>query len=586
MQPENPLRDAVDAALQELGVKRMLLAIHDVSFPSDPDEDVGRGSPYTRASERLLDFIRGLGFTGIQLGPQGQTSADNPSPYDGTFFSRNVDSLPLRAFEGLVSSEAIANAVVKTLQPQRAEHGHAHAALHHLLAIARETSSLSTQIDQFAIENVEWLMRDGLYDAIRASFGNRGFRDWPEHGDIGFWDRDPSPLLTKFATHIRRYAFGQTLAHAAHSRFRGAAKERGLTLYGDFQVGSSDADAWARASSFMRDYVMGAPPSRTNPEGQPWGYGVIDPKRPNADFFAARVDKAFSEYDGLRIDHPHGLVCPWVYLRDTPDPDAAVIAGARLHESPDLPDHPTLAEYAIARPEQIDRNVTRYADEWVVALDQSQIDRYAVTFDAVVAAAKKYGHAPSSLACEVLSTEPHPLRSILERHGLGRFRVTQKANLDDPTDGYRSESSETADWAMLGNHDTPPIFALVKSWTDERRHKWGEYLAPRLKVDAARVARDHGYLAQCLLADLFACPAENISIFFGDLFGYEDSFNVPGMIHSSNWSLRLPAAFEQLHADRVSTQGALDIPFALAIALDARGSTSGVASRLRALSGR
>ena len=98
MQLGPALRAAIDAALRELGVKRMLLAIHDVSFPSDPDEDVGRGSPYTRASERFLDFARNLGFTGLQLGPHGQTSADNPSPYDATFFSRNVDSLPLRAF--------------------------------------------------------------------------------------------------------------------------------------------------------------------------------------------------------------------------------------------------------------------------------------------------------------------------------------------------------------------------------------------------------------------------------------------------------------------------------------------------------
>lgn len=582
MQLGPELRAAIDEALRELGVKRMLIAIHDVSFPSDADEDVGRGSPYTRASERFLAFVRSLGFTGIQLGPQGQTSADNPSPYDGTFFSRNVDSIPLRAFEGLVSAGALSDAAVKT-PPARADHRHAHGALHHLLAIARETSALSTRVDQFALENVAWLMRDGLYDAIRMNYGDKGFRDWPEHGDPGFWDRDPSALLQKFAPQLRRYAFGQTLAHDAHMRFRGVAAAHGLSLYGDLQIGTSDADAWARASSFLRDYVMGAPPSRTNPEGQPWGYGVIDPKKDNSDFFDLRIDKSFSEYDGLRIDHPHGLVCPWVYRHGTSDPDEAVRAGARLHESPDLPDHPALAEYAIARPEQIDRAVPRFADEWIVDLDSAQVDRYSVRFDTVVSAAKKYGHAPSALACEVLSTAPHPLRAVLERHGLGRFRVTQKADLDHPEDGYRSENAEAPDWAMIGNHDTPPVFSLVNTWTNERKEKWGAYLAPRLGVDAARVAKEPKFLAQCLLADLFVCPAENVSIFFGDLFGYEDSFNVPGLIHPDNWTLRLPADFEALYRDRVATHAALDIPFALAMALDARDSKSGVAARLRQL---
>ena len=43
---------------------------------------------------------------------------------------------------------------------------------------------------------------------------------------------------------------------------------------------------------------------------------------------SSRAAKALDEYDGLRIDHPHGLVCPWVYRADDPDPYRAVRAGA------------------------------------------------------------------------------------------------------------------------------------------------------------------------------------------------------------------------------------------------------------------
>ena len=95
--------------LARLGVRRLLLAIHDVSFPSDPDEDTGRGSPATRAAARLLAYAKSLGFTGIQLGPQGQTSRSNPSPYDSTIFGRHVGNIGLAslgpggALEGLAS---------------------------------------------------------------------------------------------------------------------------------------------------------------------------------------------------------------------------------------------------------------------------------------------------------------------------------------------------------------------------------------------------------------------------------------------------------------------------------------------------
>src|SRR5205085_3831741 len=113
-------------------------AIHDASFPSDADEDTGRGSPATRAAARLMSYASSLGFTGLQLGPQGQTSRDNPSPYDGTIFSRHVGNLsvgslrPGGPFGGLVDEAAIERAVLR--EPGGgAQHRHAHDAHHALI---------------------------------------------------------------------------------------------------------------------------------------------------------------------------------------------------------------------------------------------------------------------------------------------------------------------------------------------------------------------------------------------------------------------------------------------------------------------
>ena len=81
--------------LQVCGVEKLFLQIHDASFPSNAEEDIGRGSPYTQGAMGFLSFIHQCGFNGIQLGPQGATARDNTSPYDGTVFSRNPLSLPL-----------------------------------------------------------------------------------------------------------------------------------------------------------------------------------------------------------------------------------------------------------------------------------------------------------------------------------------------------------------------------------------------------------------------------------------------------------------------------------------------------------
>jgi 4-alpha-glucanotransferase len=164
---------------------------------------------------------------------------------------------------------------------------------------------------------------------------------------------------------------------------------------------------------------------------------------------------------------------------------------------------------------------------------------------------------------------PAPLGAVLKRHGLGRWRVTQKANMDDASDVYRSENAQPEDWVMLGNHDTAPILNVIRGWTPALREKWGRHLAAKLKLMRPERLASVGYMASCMLAECFASRAENVSIFFADLFGYTERFNVPGLVDDANWTLRLPHDFEQLHASRLEREEALDIPLAVELALAA-----------------
>ena len=588
---------AIGEGLAKLGKRHMLLAIHDVSFPSDADEDLGRGAPTTRAAARLVRYAHDLGFTGLQLGPQGQPSRDNASPYDATVFSRNIANVAVASlepggpFEGLVAESEIE----RRLAPGgHARNRHAYDASHALLDAAWQAlergarPDLRAALDAFRSEHglghfraaaqagtapATWLESDALYAALCAQHGGRSFRDWPAR-DRDLWldgDRQHRmELLTKHARAIDRYAFGQFLASAEHARFRAACP---LLLYGDLQVGYSDADTWRHAGAFLSGYLMGAPPSRTNPEGQPWEYPVLDPAQYDGAagaLVAARVRKAFSEYDAVRVDHPHGFVCPWVYRANTNDRHRAVREGARLFSSPDLPDHPELARYAIARPEQLDRSVPRYHDRWVTDLDDEQVARYAILVDALVDAARAQSRNPEDLSFEVLSTMPIALGRVLARHNLGRWRVTQKADLDDPDDVYRPETASRKDWLMLGNHDTPPIFAVIRAFTPLQRERWARHLTARLRLAEPARLESPGFFATAMLAELLASPAENVSVFFADLFGYEERFNTPGVVDERNWTLRLPADFEALHASRLKQGHALDLPLAVELALAAR----------------
>src|SRR5688572_30299641 len=118
----------VARALALLGKRNLVLSLHDPAFPSAPGEDTGRGSPYTRGGRDFLAFAAGLGFTGVQLGPQGLTSPGNASPYDATIFARNplsIDPFALAGdprWAGIVSADACARLVAGARSGPRVRH--------------------------------------------------------------------------------------------------------------------------------------------------------------------------------------------------------------------------------------------------------------------------------------------------------------------------------------------------------------------------------------------------------------------------------------------------------------------------------
>lgn len=567
-------QQAVRRALTRLGIERLVLSIHQVSFPPSAD-DIGHGTPYSERSWAMMEWLAGLGFTGVALGPTGITSRTNPSPYDATALSRNPLHIALGPLCecGLLDDKVLAAAVAGRPAGERVAYEYAWETQRRLLASvaarSRKDAATAARLQQLR-EGAPWLDGEARFEAVVAAVAHDDWHLWP-----------PSPPEQDAAAF--GFLLSQLLVREQHAAFRGHAHRLGLRVYGDLPIGTSHRGRFLFRDLFLSGYALGAPPSRTNQAGQPWGYPVLDPEKlvPGGDawrYVAMRLDAVLQDHDGLRIDHPHGWVCPWVYRRDDPDPWHAVQQGARLYESPDLPDHPALAAHARVHPGQIDRSQARHADHWVRALEPVQIDQYARTFDLIVQRTQAHGGERGDLMVEVLSTCPRPLAEVLTRHGLGRFRVIQKADVENPQDVYRSDVAQPQDWIMLGNHDTPPLLAVLDRWqgTDE----WGRraaYLADRLSVDAvdravleSRLIRDRAAMLTALFADLFRGPARNVLIFWTDLFGVREVYNRPGVVDGTNWTLRVPPHYARFYRDACARGEAPDLALALAWALRAR----------------
>jgi 4-alpha-glucanotransferase len=626
-------RAVVREGLGALAMERLVLAIHDASFPALEDEDLGRGSPYSRGARSFLSFLGGLGFDAVQLGPQGETTLVNPSPYDGAIFSRNISSLALGTLESTEDRDwqRLTVGLLPSLvagrpsgSPERARYAYSWKATRQALAHLHERFSadraahgaLSSRFNQFRKLRSESLAMDGTFEALAVEHGTDDWGFWPgaEQGSVDrhLWCPPPGlqdaararrlALGESRAMEIERHLFGQFALAEQHALFREAAGREGLSLFGDLQIGFSQRDIWSRRSLFLEAYAMGAPPSRTNPAGQAWGYPALDPAQyfaasggrrpgPVLAFMAERVGRMLEDFDGIRIDHPHGLVCPWVYDARHLDPALAVGQGARLFCSPRVANHPDLARFAIPRADQIssDPGIARYADDWVRQLDDDQVERYAALFDALMAQVSAAGCRPTDVVCEVLSTWPYPLRRVMERHGLGRFCVTQKADLARSDDVYRSDNAGPRDWIMVGNHDTRPIWLLADEWHGtavgtERAVYLAARLMPRvdLRPGLARwLAAAPGHLCHGMFAELFASRARRVSVFFADLFGLKDVYNRPGVVSPENWTLRLSSDFESLYRARREAGGAFSLPLALTLASIAREQSASEPERQR-----
>ena len=599
----------IKEALQLLGIRNFVLGIHDTAFPGLPEEEIGSGSPYSCGAARFVAFIQTLGFNGLQLGPQGITSPVNPSPYDGSLFSRNpllLAPLPLEdTLDGIFAKHGILPGTTENVHVHRQA---AARAIRRITAdacrIFRRSASgeLRSAYEFFCAENSDWLERDALYELLWRHHGEKSWNAWPDPLARRLYCRraglhrltDPQRQALKEAHHaaLSDFSIVQFLLAAQHRQLQERCSGFGIKLFGDLQVGLSERDAWYAQDFLLPGYLLGAPPSRTNPQGQSWNYPLFDPgcyarelpggegePGPALRFFRARLNKLFRDFDGLRIDHPHGLLCPWVYRTEHAEPLTAVRSGARLFASPNLPDHPELSRYAIVRPDQIDPRKPRFDDNWVQHLDSGQVDRYATLFAEIMRAAAEPPDGPREIACEILSTCPYPVRRVMERYGLGRFRVTQKADLADPDDVYRSENAQPEDWVMLGSHDTPTIWQVAERWTTEgSSRRQAEYLAERLRIPESeretwidRASSDPGLLVQAKFADLLAGPAANVFVYFTDLFGFKEAYNRPGTVADGNWSLRVPSDYRTAYQKKSARREALDISLGLALALRSKG---------------
>ncbi len=605
---------AVRKALRLLGKKNLSLIIHGASFPSIDEQDTGFGTFTSQGAKNLINFTKDI-FSSIQLGPAGKTKAIDSSPYTGTVFSDNplfIDLYQLTAdeYSNILSLDTF-NQIVQN-NPNKGQNKTAYSYIYEKQTLALKEAfntflrklenkdskviSLNKEFEKFKAQNIQWLEKDAIYEALTVKHNNDYWPHWEDELDRNLYNMETvegktaaleriEQIKKDYSYEVEFYNFTQFIASKQKEEMKNYALKNGIKMIADRQVAFSDRDCWANQSLFLKGWCLGCPPDYFSKDGQAWGFNVMDPEKlftPDGALGEGGIllfnlyRKMFKENPGgIRIDHFVGLVDPWVYKSGC-KPKVEEGAG-RLYSSPE---HPELSKYAIPSMEDLNFEVEPDSEYRVKTLCKAQISRYARLIEKIIiAAAKTEGVDKDAIICEDLGTLTYPVEKVMEEFGLNGMRVTQFVKPEDETHPYRGINTKAKDWIMLGTHDNEPIMMwaqeIVKTPEIELHAKnlandlcWDEhYIGSYVDI----LKQNPMELAKAKFVELFAANAQNIQIFFSDLFGIEDVYNKPGTSGDQNWSLRLPNNFEWFYFNQLAKGKALNLAEILAYALKVRG---------------
>lgn len=576
----------IQDALKVLGDKKLELIIHNASAPSIVSKDVGVGSLYSESSKNLLiPFLIKYGFSGIQLDPEGMRPLHDASPYVSNSFVYNPLIIDLEALtmpeNGALLDKNVYNSIVK-LNPSRGKSNgdYEHAKDSYDLALANvwknfkakstnldsisyaeqiAVERLTKQFNEYLDENAESLEPYAIYSVLSDKFNNDYYKNWPvEYANL--YNPRNNELInnikSQYQDDIERFIFVDMLAKNAREKGIAEYSSVGIVTMGDNPVAFSNQEVWAHQNAFLKDYKMGCPPDNTNPQGQAWGFAVLNPSLlfnndgslgVSGKFLYDKCKKLASDNQGgIRIDHIVGLIDPYVY-KNSPIESTA----GRLFSSEHNPD---LKQFAITRGKP--DSIKRFS---------------AILEKIVIPACKDAGLTKNDIICENLGSMPDHAREVFARLGLGGMVVTQYHN---------GMSATNKDTIMLGSHDTLPFRTYVNNlygpygkdsfnhalWPavenslprnathEQKQTKFDKY---RFDTNRHKPEDNKRAFEQMKFTELFTSPAKRVQIFWTDLLAMEQRYNTPGT-SVGNWTLRLSSDFEKQFDPSVLIQAISD----------------------------
>lgn len=188
-----------------------------------------------------------------------------------------------------------------------------------LLKKAYENSHITDNEDfkAYCKDNAWWLEDYALFMAIKASYDNQSWENWPLELRL----RNDAFLTEKrneLSDDINYHKFLQYYVWKQWYALKDYANSKGVEIIGDIPiyVAYDSSDVWGQPELFQLDHevkptaVAGVPPDGFSADGQLWGNPLYDWKKHKETGYAwwiQRIAYCKKAYDVVRIDHFRGF---------------------------------------------------------------------------------------------------------------------------------------------------------------------------------------------------------------------------------------------------------------------------------------
>ena len=583
-------KNTIEPALKYLGVENMAMILHGSCNPVTKN-DLGVGSPNGAEAEKMIEFEKLHGFNSNQLGPMGEVTRGDISPYSASVFAINRLFIDMNLLAKDEYANILPREYVKALSvsyPQNdspVEYSHFFDAFENNDKIIKEAyknfkiklrendpnaKKLNEEYSAFKAKKGDLLTKSALFEVLSKTYGTRDIDVWESKLDqnlIPLLNEGNEAALKRYKQlqlrsrdDINAYIFAQFLENKQLKDNKEFRDKIGFEYINDNLIGNDKSEEWIYNGIFLKNFRIGCPQGGINNGPQLWDIPIPDPKKlfnpdgslgPSGQFIKNKIESELEYCDNIRIDHALGLVDPFVYNKKSVSKnngrfDFSHFVGGNLSHMPELDPQ---------------GNYKRVLKEIVLPI------------------LKEHNISPEKVVWEDLGDQTETFRNIycneLKLPGMTQLHWS------------RGEGAPRANWMLMGSHDEPSAISYVKedyvkNNFDTNGSAWHvDYLSGYLNADPARI-KEREDMKQILLynpnervkakfAELLL-SGKRVQIPFSDFFGIEERYNLKGQKSAKNWKLRLGADYQSEYYKNLESDNptAINMPEILKMAVRAK----------------